>query len=111
MAGTVQHNLEGQLAVWRHYLLDAPAPCFPSRPDSTSQPLPSTLLRRRIAIPRRHSSSTSTTTVLRLAWALVNVHYTDCNDIVFGMAVSESDGDEDAVTCAALPARFRIDSA
>lgn len=102
-------------AAWRESLRDAPPSAFPRRPDVTSSPTPSALLRRKIVVGLKRRPAISIETVLQTAWALVNVRYSDSDDVVYGLAVVETDEDEhgDVVegsqrALTSLPARFTL---
>jgi amino acid adenylation domain-containing protein len=102
---------EVQMASWREYLRDAPPSAFPRRTDRAVSPTPSALLRRKIVLPRKRVPGVSPETVIQAAWALVNVFYSDSDDVVYGLAVVEeaSDETEELPSLSALPARFTLE--
>lgn len=114
MSATAQHISfeKDALAAWHTYLTDAPASSFPSIGSSTNRPSSAALLRRKISLPRRNTSAFTATTILRAAWSLVNVFYTDCDDVIFGIAIpaaSDDANDTETTPRTAVPSRFRLD--
>ncbi|KAM7211069.1 hypothetical protein V8F06_013547 [Rhypophila decipiens] len=123
----VNASHEAQMARWRSYLQDAPAPAFPRRTNLSVTPTPGALLRHKMALPQGVSVEISKTLV-QLAWCLVSVFYSDTDDVVVGLAVmdeepsSQSSSDSDSLwsgddsdaqsthsasaTATALPFRF-----
>ncbi|KAK8022504.1 Nonribosomal peptide synthetase dtxS1 [Apiospora rasikravindrae] len=96
---------------WQQYLADAPPPVFPRRVDLASAPTPDTLVRRKIKFQGKSPSKASVRAIVLTAWALVNVHYSDAEDVVFGLAMmnhepDESGGDDDEQSIPAAPSRF-----
>ncbi|KAM7189563.1 hypothetical protein V8F20_010102 [Naviculisporaceae sp. PSN 640] len=88
-------NLEAQMARWRSYLQDAPAPAFPRRQNLNVTPTPGSLLRHKMALPQRISLEISKALV-QLAWCLVSVYYSDTDDVVVGLAVMDEDSSSDS---------------
>jgi len=108
---------QDQMASWREYLKDAPPSAFPRRSNLETSPVPSSFLRRKIALPATKSlADTDTEVLIQTAWALVNIYYSDTDDVVYGIAVVD-DADDTAVAApgspqiplSALPARFRFE--
>ncbi|KAF7537510.1 hypothetical protein G7054_g3642 [Neopestalotiopsis clavispora] len=96
-----------QAATWNKYLEDAPPPAFPRRLDLSSAPAPDSLLRRKIALPKKRTTKVPAETLIQLAWSLVNVYYSDAADVVFGLAVmNEVDEAEINDSITAIPSRF-----
>lgn len=96
-----------QGASWSKYLQGAPPPAFPRRHDLSIVPTPGSLLRRKIVLPGKRTSKVSLETLIRTAWSLVNVYYSDADDVVFGIAtMSETEEDGDVESATAAPFRF-----
>ncbi|KAK8015924.1 Phenylalanine racemase (ATP-hydrolyzing) [Apiospora marii] len=96
---------------WQQYLADAPPPAFPRRVDLSSAPTPDTLVRRKIKFQGKCPAKASVRAIILTAWALVNVHYSDAEDVVFGLAMMDQDqdqaeGEEDEQARPAAPFRF-----
>ncbi|KAK6086190.1 non-ribosomal peptide synthetase protein [Seiridium cupressi] len=95
-----------QGASWSKYLQDAPPPAFPRRSDLSVAPTPGALLRRKIALPKKRTK-VSVETLIQTAWSLVNVYYSDAEDVVFGLAVmNETEETEVDASVTAVPFRF-----
>ncbi|KAK8007409.1 hypothetical protein PG989_001399 [Apiospora arundinis] len=96
---------------WQQYLADAPPPAFPRRVNLTSAPTPDTLVRRKIKFQGKCPPKASVRAIVLTAWALVNVHYSDAEDVVFGLAMmsrdqDQPDSEEDEQSVPAAPFRF-----
>ncbi|KAK8091788.1 nonribosomal peptide synthase Pes1 [Apiospora hydei] len=96
---------------WQQYLADAPPPAFPRRVNLSSVPTPDTLVRRKIKVQGKGLSKASLRAIVLTAWSLVNVHYSDAEDVVFGLAMmnheqDEYEGEEDEQSIPAAPFRF-----
>ncbi|KAK7960619.1 acetyl-CoA synthetase-like protein [Apiospora saccharicola] len=104
-------SAETILDSWQQYLADAPPPAFPRRVDLSSAPTPDTLVRRKIKFQGKCPAKASVRAIVLTAWALVNVHYSDAEDVVFGLAMlnheqDQPEGDEDEEALPAAPFRF-----
>lgn len=107
---TTTHDLEVR---WREYLQDAPPPAFPARQRQTTndasvtpEVAPEALLRRKIPLPKGLASDISKA-LIQIAWSLVNIYYSDADDIVFGLITVDGEDDEcDSDTAKAVPFRF-----
>ncbi|KAL2260259.1 hypothetical protein VTK26DRAFT_5769 [Humicola hyalothermophila] len=106
-------------ARWREYLQDAPPPAFPGRERQTTNGTaapqtvaPGALLRRKLPLPRGLGSDIANGLV-QVAWSLVNIYYSDADDIVYGLvAVDDEDDDGGSATSAApaaVPFRFSLE--
>ncbi|KAK8117792.1 Nonribosomal peptide synthetases (NRPS) [Apiospora kogelbergensis] len=96
---------------WQQYLADAPPPAFPRRVNLTSAPTPDTLVRRKIKFQGKLPHKASVRAIVLTAWALVNVHYSDAEDVVFGLAMMSHGDDqpedgENEQSIPAAPFRF-----
>lgn len=102
---------------WLESLRDPPPPAFPARPHispaTTSSSAPSAVIRRKISLSRKRLSSAPIECVIEAAWALLNVHYSNSDDVLYGFAFVEA-GDEEELhgsssadeTIRPLPNRF-----
>ncbi|KAH8203786.1 hypothetical protein TruAng_002079 [Truncatella angustata] len=96
-----------QAEAWSKYLQDAPPSAFPRRSDLSTAPTPGALLRRKIVLPKKRNSKVSVEALIQTAWSLVNVYYSDAEDVVFGLAVmNEADETEVDGSVTAIPFRF-----
>lgn len=89
----------------------APPPAFPRRVDLSSAPTPDTLVRRKIKFQGKCPAKASVKAIVLTAWALVNVHYSDTEDVVFGLAMmnheqDQPEGEEYVQALPAAPFRF-----
>ncbi|KAK7937713.1 Nonribosomal peptide synthetase [Apiospora aurea] len=99
------------METWQQYLADAPPPAFPRRVNLSSVPTPDTLVRRKIKFQGKGPSKASVRAIVLTAWSLVNIHYSDAEDVVFGLAMmnheqDEYEGEEDEQSIPAAPFRF-----
>ncbi|EGD97060.1 nonribosomal peptide synthetase [Trichophyton tonsurans CBS 112818] len=72
---------------WQSQLINCSAPIFPALPSAGFVPRASAFLERRVTGIRQVGGHT-TSNVIRLALALLISHYTNCEDIIFGVTVN-----------------------
>ncbi|GAW19310.1 hypothetical protein ANO14919_087960 [Xylariales sp. No.14919] len=105
---------EGADNFWKSEFEDLTAPIFPALPSPRYSPDPSTTSLHNISTIQRQSSDYTTSTVIKLAWAMVVSCYTDSEDVVHGITVSGGnspvEGIEDITgpTFATFPVRTRV---
>ncbi|KAI2788152.1 hypothetical protein POX_e06164 [Penicillium oxalicum] len=80
---------------WKRRLADAPVSSFPGGDSGVRQPLTDSLYRHYFKLPRRNvkdslTSSSSSATVIRAAWALLVARYEGSNCATFGTIVGGS---------------------
>jgi amino acid adenylation domain-containing protein/non-ribosomal peptide synthase protein (TIGR01720 family) len=103
-------------AFWRSQLEGADPAAFPPSLPSSYQPLANSLLERQIAFPRNSKSTSTTSTLIRAAWALLISAYAGSHpDVVFGASVTGRSAPLDGVlglvgpTLATVPFRVALD--
>ncbi|PNP75510.1 hypothetical protein FNYG_11139 [Fusarium nygamai] len=102
-------------AYWEMSLQGAPAPTFPRLPSIDYRPMTNDALKRTIALPARHATEFTMSSIVRAAWSLVVASYSDTDDIVFASTVGGRTlpiaGIENIIgpTLATVPVRVTID--
>ncbi|KAF4455702.1 nonribosomal peptide synthase [Fusarium austroafricanum] len=102
-------------AYWEMSLQGAPAPTFPRLPSIDYRPMTNDALKRTIALPARHDTEFTMSSIVRAAWSLVVASYSDTDDIVFASTVGGRTlpiaGIENIIgpTLATVPVRVTID--
>jgi amino acid adenylation domain-containing protein/non-ribosomal peptide synthase protein (TIGR01720 family) len=98
---------------WRNQLEGADPAAFPPSLPSSYQPLANALLERKIPFPRMQKSTSTSSTLIRAAWALLISAYSGSHsDVVFGASVTGRSAPLDGVlslvgpTLATVP--FRV---
>ncbi|KAK3291647.1 non-ribosomal peptide synthetase [Chaetomium fimeti] len=98
---------------WRSQLEGADPAAFPPSLPSSYQPLANALLEKKISFPRMQKSTSTTSTLIRAAWALLISAYSGSHsDVVFGASVTGRSAPLDGVlslvgpTLATVP--FRV---
>ncbi|KAI1145425.1 hypothetical protein F4825DRAFT_474068 [Nemania diffusa] len=105
---------EGADVFWKSEFEDLTAPIFPALPSPRYSPDPSTTLIHTMSEIQHQSSDYTTSTIIRLAWAMVVSCYTDSEDVIHGVTVSGGsspvEGIEDITgpTFATFPVRTRV---
>jgi aryl carrier-like protein len=79
---------EGSDPFWRSQFIDFHAAVFPALPSATHIPSAKSLLEYTIKDIRLSKSDHTPFTFIRLAWAILVAHYTDAEDVVFGVTFS-----------------------
>ncbi|GES60365.1 nonribosomal peptide synthetase [Aspergillus terreus] len=80
-------NNQNNHQYWHSQLAECSAPIFPALPSAGFVPSASAFLERRVTGIRQTSGYTTSNTI-RLALALLISHYTNCEDVVFGVTVN-----------------------
>ncbi|CEJ56541.1 Putative Nonribosomal peptide synthetase [Penicillium brasilianum] len=99
---------------WRSRLLNCSAPIFPALPAAGFVPTASAFLEHRVTGIRQRSDHTTSNTI-RLALSILISHYTNCEDVVFGVTVNGRGApvtDIDRMTgptFSTIPLRFTVD--
>ncbi|CZS75139.1 unnamed protein product [Fusarium graminearum] len=102
-------------AYWEMSLQGASAPTFPRLPSIGYRPMTNDALKRTIALPARHDTEFTMSSIARAAWSLVVASYSDTDDIVFASTVGGRTlpiaGIENIIgpTLATVPVRVTID--
>ncbi|KAI0449217.1 hypothetical protein F5B21DRAFT_520570 [Xylaria acuta] len=105
---------EGGDVFWKSEFEELTAPVFPALPSPRYSPDPSTTFLHTISAIQHQCSDYTTSTVIRLAWAMVVSCYTDSEDVIHGVTVN---GDSSPVECieditgptfATFPVRTRV---
>ncbi|PZD23981.1 EntF, Non-ribosomal peptide synthetase modules protein, partial [Pyrenophora tritici-repentis] len=84
-----QQDQEATTNYWQTTLAGCEATMFPSLPPSIHQPVADAILEHQCPpLPRTMASDTTTSTLIRAAWAIVAGNYTRSDDVVFGVTVT-----------------------
>ncbi|KAK2922803.1 Polyketide synthase, phosphopantetheine-binding domain [Fusarium oxysporum f. sp. vasinfectum] len=83
-----RQDQEAAAAYWRASLADCKATPFPLLPSTTKQPVASGIAEYQCPPLAKVSSDTTTSTLIRAAWAILASQYTNSDDVVFGATVS-----------------------
>ncbi|KAG9375546.1 hypothetical protein A1F94_013896 [Pyrenophora tritici-repentis] len=110
-----QQDQEATTNYWQTTLAGCEATMFPPLPPSIHQPVANAMLEHQCPpLPRTMASDTTTSTLIRAAWAIVAGNYTSSDDVVFGATVTGRNapvaGIEDIVgpAIATVPVRVRL---
>lgn len=111
--GTIDNSQASEF--WRNQLDGSDPAAFPPSLPSSYQPLANSLLERKIAFPRDPKSTSTTSTLIRAAWALLISAYAGSHpDVVFGASVTGRSAPLDGVltligpTLATVPFRVTL---
>ncbi|KAL2134934.1 hypothetical protein VTI74DRAFT_10341 [Chaetomium olivicolor] len=111
---TVDKGMAGEF--WRSQLDGSDPAAFPPSLPSSYQPLANSFLERRISFPRDPKSTSTTSTLIRAAWALlISVYSGSHPDVVFGASVTGRSAPLDGIltligpTLATVPFRVVLD--
>ncbi|CAN9330998.1 unnamed protein product [Alternaria alternata] len=83
-----QQDQEAATAYWQTALTDCEAALFPPLPSTVTQPVADTTVEYQCPPINKAASETTTSTLVRAAWALVASRYTSSGDVVFGTTVT-----------------------
>ncbi|KAE8873303.1 hypothetical protein PTNB73_02454 [Pyrenophora teres f. teres] len=109
-----QQDLEATAAYWQTALSDCEAVLFPPLPSTVTQPVADTTVEYQCPPLSKATLDTTTSTIIRAAWAIVTSCYTSSDDVVFGTTVTGRNapiaGVEAMVgpTIATVPVRLRV---
>ncbi|EFQ85923.1 hypothetical protein PTT_18981, partial [Pyrenophora teres f. teres 0-1] len=109
-----QQDLEATAAYWQTALSDCEAVLFPPLPSTVTQPVADTTVEYQCPPLSKATLDTTTSTLIRAAWAIVTSCYTSSDDVVFGTTVAGRNapiaGVEAMVgpTIATVPVRLRV---
>ncbi|CAA9959501.1 Non-ribosomal peptide synthetase [Pyrenophora teres f. maculata] len=109
-----QQDLEATVAYWQTALADCEAVLFPTLPPTVTQPVADATVEYQCPPLSKATSDTTTSTLIRAAWAIVTSRYTTSDDVVFGTTVTGRNtpvtGVEAMVgpTIATVPVRLRV---
>jgi amino acid adenylation domain-containing protein len=108
-------NRNTSASFWRNQLQGANVPQFPALPSPGYDPRANSLLERRVPLVKTKGSSTTVSTIIRAAWALVTAQMTGRDDVVFGETLMGRNipvvgADEiEGPMITTIPVRVRID--
>ncbi|KAK1912672.1 hypothetical protein P3342_004608 [Pyrenophora teres f. teres] len=109
-----QQDLEATAAYWQTALADCEATLFPPLPSSVKQLVADTTVEHQCPLPSRSTSDTTTSTLIRAAWAIVASRYTSSDDVVFGTTITGRNAPVTSIdaivgpTIATVPLRVRL---
>ncbi|KAJ4354970.1 hypothetical protein N0V95_003349 [Ascochyta clinopodiicola] len=109
-----QQDQEAAAAYWQAALADCKATLFPPLPSMVQQPVADTTVEYQYPALPRASSDTTTSTLIRAAWAIVANRYTSSEDVVFGATVTGRNAPVAGIeammgpTIATVPVRVRV---
>ncbi|EXM12396.1 hypothetical protein FOTG_19103 [Fusarium oxysporum f. sp. vasinfectum 25433] len=83
-----QQNQEAAVAYWRANLANCIATPFPSLQSTAKHPISDAIVEYQCPPLAKVSSDTTTSTLIRAAWAILASQYTNSDDVVFGATVS-----------------------
>ncbi|KAK4182027.1 hypothetical protein QBC35DRAFT_550809, partial [Podospora australis] len=112
--GRLDHD--ATTAYWKSSLAGCEAPPFPPLPLGVQQPVADATLDLRSPVLSTGPSDTTTSTLVRAAWAIVAGRYTSSDDVVFGATMTGRNapipGIEDMIgpTIATVPVRICVHS-
>ncbi|PYH77105.1 nonribosomal peptide synthetase [Aspergillus uvarum CBS 121591] len=101
-------------AFWESTLADCSAPIFPEPPTARFVPNAAAVLEDRVGNIRQQGAHT-TSTIIKLAWALLVAHYTHSKDVVYGVTVNGRGAPVEHIdriagpTIATVPLRVQLD--
>ncbi|CAA9959672.1 hypothetical protein PTMSG1_03087 [Pyrenophora teres f. maculata] len=83
-----QQDQEAAAAYWQRTLADCDAAQFPPLPSTVTQPVTDTIVTYQCPLTPKGTSDTTTSTLIRAAWAMLVSRYTNSDDVVFGATVT-----------------------
>ncbi|KAI1824256.1 hypothetical protein F4861DRAFT_269335 [Xylaria intraflava] len=107
-------QVEGNEEFWKSQMSDLNAAQFPALPYVDYSPNPVRFFSHSVTGLPSSKSEYTITNMIQLAWALVLSHYTDSDDVVFGLTFDGRSADVDGVmemtgpTIATVPFRIRL---
>jgi amino acid adenylation domain-containing protein len=102
-------------AYWQTALADCEATLFPALPPAVQQPIAEATVHYQCAPLPKTASDTTTSTLVRAAWAILASRYTSSDDVVFGATVTGRNAPVAGIetmlgpTIATVPVRVRIE--
>ncbi|KAF2463979.1 acetyl-CoA synthetase-like protein, partial [Lindgomyces ingoldianus] len=109
-----QQDQEAGEMYWKTALADCQATLFPPLPPAVQQPIADATMAYQCPPFHNVHSDTTTSTLLRAAWALVASRYTNSDDVVFGAIVTGRNAPVPGIeamigpTIATVPVRVRV---
>ncbi|CAA9959472.1 Nonribosomal peptide synthetase 3 [Pyrenophora teres f. maculata] len=109
-----QQDHKAATLYWQTALSNCEAALFPTLPPTVTQPFADTTVKYQCPPLSKATSDTTTSTLIRAAWAIVTSRYTSSDDVVFGTTVTGRNapiaGVEAMVgpTIATVPVRLRV---
>ena len=107
-------NSDGKEEFWRSQFTNLNAPVFPSLPSANYVPSAQGFLKSTLSNLNIKKTSHTMATLIRLAWGIVVAHYTDSDDVVFGVTVNGRSAPVPGIdqmtgpTISTVPVRIRI---
>ncbi|KAE8823734.1 hypothetical protein PTNB85_09859 [Pyrenophora teres f. teres] len=83
-----QQDLEAATLYWQTALADCEAVLFPPLPSTVTQPVADTTVDYQCPPLSQSATDTTTSTLIRAAWAIVTSRYISSDDVVFGTTVT-----------------------
>ncbi|KAI2484863.1 EntF Non-ribosomal peptide synthetase module protein [Pyrenophora tritici-repentis] len=109
-----QQDQEAATLYWQTTLADCDAALFPPLPSTVAQPVADTTVLYQCPQLSKTTSDTTTSTLIRTAWAIVASRYTSSDDVVFGVTVTGRNAPVTSIeamlapTIATVPVRVRV---
>ncbi|KAM4063969.1 AMP-binding enzyme [Hirsutella rhossiliensis] len=98
-----KHADETMSNYWRRTLTDCECVPFPTLPPTIEQPVADEVVEHRFSQPRRRSRTTTMSTLVRAAWALIAGRMANSDDVVFGATVSGRSAPVSGIEAMAAP--------
>ncbi|KAH8727296.1 condensation domain-containing protein, partial [Phaeosphaeriaceae sp. PMI808] len=109
-----QQDQEVATLYWQTTLADCEAALFPPLPSTVAQPVADATVLYQCPQLSKTTSDTTTSTLIRAAWAIVASRYTSSDDVVFGTTVTGRNAPVTSIdamlapTIATVPVRVRV---
>ncbi|EFQ85732.1 hypothetical protein PTT_19246, partial [Pyrenophora teres f. teres 0-1] len=109
-----QQDHKAAISYWQTALADCEAVLFPTLPSTVAQPVADATVKYQCPPLSKATSDTTTSTLVRAAWAIVASCYTSSDDVVFGATVTGRNAPVTSIdamlapTIATVPVRVRV---
>ncbi|KAE8855451.1 hypothetical protein PTNB73_10108 [Pyrenophora teres f. teres] len=109
-----QQDHKAAISYWQTALADCEAVLFPTLPSTVAQPVADATVEYQCPPLSKATSDTTTSTLIRAAWAIVASRYTSSDDVVFGATVTGRNAPVTSIdamlapTIATVPVRVRV---
>ncbi|KAF2463679.1 acetyl-CoA synthetase-like protein [Lindgomyces ingoldianus] len=109
-----QHDEEVTAMYWKNALYDCQATLFPPLPSAVQQPVADAMIDYQCPPLPKAPSDTTTSALVRAAWAIITSRYTNSDDVVFGTTVTGRNAPVAGIeaiigpTIATVPVRVRV---
>ncbi|KAI0546770.1 hypothetical protein F4679DRAFT_401148 [Xylaria curta] len=109
-------EIQGGGDYWRQRFDGIEAAIFPPLPSANLVPMPNRSFNQSISSPINYKGDQTMSTMIQFAWAVVQSHYTDTADVVFGLTSNGRGAEMEGIagitgpTIATVPVRVSLDA-